>query len=77
MSPDPDPDSAGLETPPDIEVVDESTEDDRRVRARRIRERSEELVEALGPDHPLVRAALEKADALDWEAEHPGEIRMR
>jgi hypothetical protein len=77
MSPDHDPDSASLETQPDIEVVDGSAEDDRSVRASRIRERSEELVEALGADHPLVRAALEKADALDWEAEHPGEIRMR
>lgn len=38
---------------------------DRRARAARIRERSRELIEALGADHPLVAEALARADALD------------
>lgn len=38
---------------------------DRQARAARIRERSVELVEALGADHPLVAEALARADALD------------
>ncbi|MFN3217029.1 MAG: hypothetical protein ACE367_11085 [Acidimicrobiales bacterium] len=38
---------------------------DRRARAARIRERSLELIEALGADHPLVVEALARADALD------------
>ncbi len=72
MPPDAFDEAPNLHTRPDIEVVD-----DRRVRAQRIRERSRELAEALGPDHALVRAALEKAEALEWEADHPGEIRLR
>jgi hypothetical protein len=44
---------------------------DRRARAARIRERSLELIEALGADHPLVAEALARADALDTvTAEH-------
>ena len=38
---------------------------DRQARAARIRQRSLELIEALGADHPLVAEALARADALD------------
>ena len=38
---------------------------DRRARAARIRQRSRELIEALGADHPLVAEALARADELD------------
>lgn len=46
---------------------DDAIEDvaDRRARAARIRQRSLELIEALGADHPLVTEALARADALD------------
>jgi hypothetical protein len=46
--------------------------DERLVRAQRIKERSKELVEALGPDHPLVAAALERAESLERQARNPG-----
>ena len=46
-------------------------------RAARIRERSTELIETLGPDHPLVREALERAAYLEAEAGRPGHIRLR
>lgn len=71
------PSESPVGTQPDIEVVPAHKVDDRRVRAQRIRERSEELVRELGADHPLVAAALQKAAALEREADHPGHIHLR
>lgn len=51
--------------------VDEAV-GDRRARAARIRQRSMELIEALGADHPLVAEALARADALEADIPQTG-----
>ena len=71
------PETESVTTRPDIEIVPDAEPDERLVRARRIRERSQELIDTLGIDHPLVTAALEKADALERQATSPDEIHLR
>ena len=66
-----------LDVRPQAEVVLTGEAVELLARAARIRERSQELVEALGADHPLVAEALERAAALEHRARKPGEIRLR
>ncbi len=68
---------AGAGTRERAEVVERSDSDELRARAARIRERSVELIAELGPDHPLVAQALEKADRLELEASRPAQIDLR
>lgn len=72
-----DPEEPAVTTRPDIDVEPDAATDELRARARRIRVRAQELVDALGAEHPLVREALERADALDRRAEAPGQIHLR
>jgi hypothetical protein len=58
---------------PQADTVEEVA--DRRVRAARIRQRSMELIEALGADHPLVTEALARADALEADLPKAGRSR--
>jgi hypothetical protein len=68
--------SDASQTDRDAEVVARNGADDLRVRAARIRERSVELIDELGADHPLVIRALAKAESLEREADKPGEIHL-
>ncbi len=63
--------TAGASRPADNDVAD------RRTRAARIRSRSLELIDALGPDHPLVAEALARADALDGGVTSPATLDLR
>jgi hypothetical protein len=62
---------------PEAETMPRDDANDLLARAMRIRERSKELIAELGADHPLVAQALQRADALEREAAHPGEIHLR
>ena len=66
-----------MDTRPEAETTERSDADELRARAARIRERSEELVAALGPDHPLVAQALARAESLEREAANPRHIDLR
>ncbi|MGI9621877.1 MAG: hypothetical protein ACR2PK_03490 [Acidimicrobiales bacterium] len=66
-----------IETRPQAEVEARDDENELLARALRIRERADELIAALGPDHPLVDQALQRADALEREARQPGQIHLR
>jgi len=68
---------AGLDTDHAAQATSVADAGERRARAGRIRQRALELIDALGADHPLVSEALARADALDAEADAPGEIRLR
>ncbi len=63
-------------TQSDAESVEREDADDLRAIAARIRDRSVELVDELGADHPLVKRALARAEALEREADKPGEIHL-
>lgn len=69
-------DASGLDVRPQAEVVPTGEAVELLARAARIRERSQELVVALGADHPMVAEALERAAALEHQARKPGEIRL-
>ena len=66
-----------VSTRPEAETVERDDAGELIARARRIRERSQELIDELGPDHPLVSQALERATALEREAAAPGQIHLR
>ena len=71
------PNEGALDMPSDAIAVPRADADELLARAARIRERSQELIEALGADHPLVAEALVRAEALEREAARPGEIHLR
>ncbi len=71
------PDDSDVSTRPEAEAIEVEDAASLRARAARIRERSAELIQALGPDHPLVAQALENARQLEREADSPGRINRR
>ncbi len=72
-----DSEQGNLGTRPEAEPVARENADSLRARAARIRERSVELIDALGADHPLVSEALENARRLEREADAPSQINLR
>ncbi len=68
---------AGTGTDTDAEVTERSDADELRARARRIRDRAQELIDELGAGHPLVAQAIDRAEALEREAAAPGQIHLR
>ena len=73
---DPIDDEGTVDTRPDIEI-ERSHNEELLARAARIRERSQELIDTLGADHPLVSQALRRAEALEHQALHPDRIDLR
>ena len=72
-----DDDDGAVETRPEIQVEHAQGNQELLARAARIRDRSRELIETLGPDHPLVAQALRRAEALERKAIHPNAIDLR
>ena len=68
---------SSVETRREAEVVPRDDQNELLARAERIRIRADELISELGPDHPLVYQALQRADALEREARQPGQIHLR
>ena len=66
-----------LNTRPEAETIPRPDADTLAARAARIRARSQELIDELGADHPLVAQALQRAEALEREARAPGDIHLR
>ncbi len=64
-----------MDTRIDAEACQLDDADDLRVRASRIRARSAELIAELGPEHPLVARAVNKARVLDLQASALAPIR--
>lgn len=74
---DPIDDEGTVDTRPDIDIEHGSGHQELLARAARIRERSQELINTLGEDHPLVDQALRRAEALEHQAMHPDRIDLR
>ena len=74
---DPIDDEGTVDTRPDIEIEHSTGNQELLARAARIRERSQELIDTLGADHPLVNQALRRAEALEHQALHPDRIDLR
>ena len=70
-------DEGTVDTRPEIEIEHGSGNRELLERAARIRERSRELIDTLGEDHPLVSQALQRAAALERKALHPDRIDLR
>lgn len=74
---DPTDERSPLGTRPEAEAHPRSDAEELLARAARIRERSQELIDELGPEHPLVAHAISRAEALENEAKTPGRIDLR
>ncbi|MEM7288619.1 MAG: hypothetical protein AAF480_19915 [Actinomycetota bacterium] len=74
---DPIDDEGTVDTRPEIEIEHQPGNKELLARAARIRERSRELIETLGEEHPLVAQALRRAEALERRAIHPDRIDLR
>ena len=74
---DPIDDESTVDTRPEIQIEREPGNQELLARAARIRARSQELVDTLGADHPLVAQALRRAEALERRAIHPDSIDLR
>ena len=74
---DPIDDEGTVDTRPDIEIEPGTGNQELLARAARIRERSRELIDTLGADHPLVDQALRRAEALERQAIHPDRVDLR
>ena len=70
-------DEGTVDTRPQIEIDERSDKDELLARAARIRERSQELIDTLGEEHPLVAQAVQRAEALERRAIHPDRIDLR
>ncbi len=70
-------DEGTVDTRPEIEILQGEGNQELLARAARIRARSQELIDTLGPEHPLVAQALRRAEALERKAIRPDAIDLR